>query len=165
MEDLLKLLKKLKMIEPDKNYTVISRQKILDEANKEKVLVFEAKNKFSLMKVFRSFSLVFATFIIVLGLFLIIRDITPKFEVLNPSVIKAEADAIDFQIQLSKLIYSTPNSPKILNSILNKKSKTEDKITQSTTTTTTTANTSSIIESITPAEKITVDEVLDYIAK
>lgn len=158
MEDIFKLLKKLKGIEPDKNYTAISRQKILDEANKEKVLIFEAKNKFGLMKVFRSFSLAFTTLIIILGLFLVIQNITPKFGALNPSVIKAEADAIDFQIQLSRVIYNTPNSSKILNSILNKKPEQENKPIQSTTT-------SSTIESINNIEKITVDEALDYIAK
>lgn len=160
MEDIFKLLKTLKGIEPNKNYTAISRQKILDEANKEKILVSEDKNKFSLIGIFRSFSLAFAVFIIMFGLFLIIQNITPKFGALNPSVIKAEADAIDFQIQLSKVIYNTPtpNSSKILNSILNKKPEQENKSTQSTTT-------SSTVESINNIEKITVDEALDYIAK
>ena len=116
--NIFELLKQLNKIKPDKNYVLMSKEKILK--HQEQNEAFEIKTSLNPSRlIFRlgySLAITFSAFIIIFGAILFFKSFTPKLEALNPQAIKAEADAIDFQIQLSKIIYNAKenNSKNIL---------------------------------------------------
>ncbi len=106
--DVLELLKEFKKIEPDKNYTLRSKMEILGAISNEKKL-------WSFM--WPSLRLSTATLItgflimVIFASFSIIKFSAPvKFSSLDPISLKAEAEAIDIQINLAKLGYENPVS-------------------------------------------------------
>jgi hypothetical protein len=157
--DIFELLKQLNKIEPDKNYTLLSKEKILN-IDKKNVEIFytQPKPKPSvLLRIVYSLSFVFSVFIIIFGAILFFKSFTPNLEALNPQAIKAEADAIDFQIQLSKIIYNTPENnlskTVLLQKIIKNESSTpKTEVIEANTTTPT-------------STPITIEEVLDILSK
>jgi hypothetical protein len=166
--NILELLKQLKKeIKPDENYVLSSRKQLLDELNSP---IFSFRPKIKILQTIYSLALTFGVLIIILSAFVLFKNITPKFSVLNPEAIKAEADAIDFQIQLSKIIYNAPEkSGLILNSALKQNLSVENKkeiISASSTTSSSTLNSSSS-ESLNQnaSSQASIDDILDYLSK
>jgi len=160
--DIFELLKQLNKIEPDKNYTLLSKEKILN-IDKKNVEIFyvQLKPKPSvLLRIVYSLSFVFSVFIIIFGAILFFKSFTPNLEALNPQAIKAEADAIDFQIQLSKIIYNTPENNLSKTVLLQKIIKNESSTPKTEVTEVIEANTTT--PTSTP---ITIEEVLDILSK
>jgi hypothetical protein len=144
-------LKQLNKIEPDKNYSLISKSKILNE-DKAPIFGFNVLKQITFSVAF-SFVFIF----IIFGISFLFGKLYPNFSALNPGSIKAEAEAIDFQIKLSKVIYETRQSSKneVINNLLKKSLQKENNNTISNSTTSLDATTSSV----------QVDEVLEYLAK
>jgi hypothetical protein len=143
-------LKQLNKIEPDKNYSLISKSKILNE-DKAPIFGFNVLKQITFSVAF-SFVFIF----IIFGISFLFGKLYPNFSALNPGSIKAEAEAIDFQIKLSKVIYETPQSSKneVINNLLKKSLQKENNNTISNSTT-----------SLDTATSVQVDEVLEYLAK
>ncbi|MGC8775713.1 MAG: hypothetical protein ACP5QN_00110 [Minisyncoccia bacterium] len=160
--NILELLKQLKKdIKPDKNFALSLRAKLLTELN-QPVFVWQPK-KIKILQTIYSFGLTFAVLVIILFAFSLFHFLTPKLGALNPEAIKAEADAIDFQIQLSNLIYKAPDQSNIiLNPSLNKDIKKE-------LSTSKTQSSSSLsnenTSSSSSSTSLSVDEALDYLSK
>lgn len=173
---ILELLKQLKKeIKPDPNYVLNSRNQLLNELNSP---IFGFKTKIKILQTIYSFVysfvLTFGVLVFIISGFVLFKNIIPKFSVLNPEAIKAEADAIDFQIQLSKIIYNTPEkSSLILNSALNKNlnqnlivSKNQKEIIfNSSTISSSTSSSSPESLNQNSSTAISIDEVLDYLSK
>jgi hypothetical protein len=155
--NIFELLKQLNKIKPDKNYVLMSKEKILKHQKQNEV--FEIKASLNPPRlIFRlgySLAITFSAFIIIFGAILFFKSFTPKLEALNPQAIKAEADAIDFQIQLSKIIYNAKeNNSK--NTLLKKISATN------------TEESKTIIEASsteTSTNPVSVEDVLDILSK
>lgn len=143
-------LKQLNKIEPDKNYSLISKSRILNE-DKAPIFGFNVLKQITFSVAF-SFVFIF----IIFGISFLFGKLYPNFSALNPGSIKAEAEAIDFQIKLSKVIYETPQSSKneVMNNLLKKSLQKENNNTISNSTT-----------SLDTATSVQVDEVLEYLAK
>jgi len=143
-------LKQLNKIEPDKNYSLISKSKILNE-DKAPIFGFNVLKQITFSVAF-SFVFIF----IIFGISFLFGKLYPNFSALNPGSIKAEAEAIDFQIKLSKVIYETPQSSKneVMNNLLKKSLQKENNNIISNSTTSLDATT-----------LVQVDEVLEYLAK
>jgi hypothetical protein len=143
-------LKQLNKIEPDKNYSLISKSKILNE-DKAPIFGFNVLKQITFSVAF-SFVFIF----IIFGISFLFGKLYPNFSALNPGSIKAEAEAIDFQIKLSKVIYETRQSSKneVINNLLKKSLQKENNNTISNSTT-----------SLDTATSVQVDEVLEYLAK
>jgi hypothetical protein len=157
--DIFELLKQLNKIEPDKNYTLLSKDKILN-IGKKNVEIFYTQPKPKLpvlLRIVYSLSFVFSIFIIIFGAILFFKSFTPNLEALNPQAIKAEADAIDFQIQLSKIIYNTPENNLSKTVLLQKIIKNE--------TSTPKTEVIEINTSTSTSTPITIEEVLDILSK
>jgi hypothetical protein len=143
-------LKQLNKIEPDKNYSLISKSRILNE-DKAPIFGFNVLKQITFSVAF-SFVFIF----IIFGISFLFGKLYPNFSALNPGSIKAEAEAIDFQIKLSKVIYETPQSSKneVMNNLLKKSLQKENNNTISNSTT-----------SLDTTTSVQVDEVLEYLAK
>ena len=155
--NIFELLKQLNKIKPDKNYVLMSKEKILKHQEQNEVFEIKASLNPSRL-IFRlsySLAITFSAFIIIFGAILFFKSFTPKLEALNPQAIKAEADAIDFQIQLSKIIYNAKeNNSK--NTLLKKISATN------------TEESKTIIEASsteTSTNPVSVEDVLDILSK
>ncbi len=153
------LLKQLNKIEPNKNYSLVSKNKILEG---EKVAI-RPFFKFSIARQF-VFSAVFslALLFIILGLSSLFKNFYPNFSALNLRAIRAEADAIDFQIQLSKIIYNTTQNESSLDKLINNKF-TNNKEKPKGINSAYDLNTSS--STITTSTSFSAEEVLDYLSK
>lgn len=102
--NLLKLLKKLKEIEPDKHYTEKSRSVILSTPLAKKLKY--ASPWLPQLKFIGAFSLASLIFFMLLGGFSNSKFSAPlKLSNLDPTGLKAEADAIDIQIQITDIHY------------------------------------------------------------
>ena len=102
--NLLELLKKLKGIEPDKHYTEKSRSVILSTPLVKKIRF--ASPWLPQLKFIGSFALASLAFFILLGGFSNSKFSAPlKLSNLDPIGLKAEADAIDIQIQITDIHY------------------------------------------------------------
>jgi len=155
--NIFELLKQLNKIKPNKNYVLMSKEKILK--HKEQNEAFEIKASLNpsrlILRLGYSFAITFSAFIIIFGVILFFKSFTPKLEALNPQTIKAEADAIDFQIQLSKIIYNAKEN--------NSKNTLLKKITA-----TNTEKSKTIIEANsteTPTNPVSIEDVLDILSK
>lgn len=110
--DPLNILKQLKKLEPDPEYTRASRRTILARTEAR-----EAYAPFSIGKIligaFQTGSTIVLTgilLVLILGGFSAGRLLTPfKFSGLSPDSLRAEADAIDIQIKLTDLSYGFEN--------------------------------------------------------
>jgi len=155
--NIFELLKQLNKIKPDKNYVLMSKEKILKHQEQNEVFEIKASLNPSRL-IFRlsySLAITFSAFIIIFGAILFFKSFTPKLEALNPQAIKAEADAIDFQIQLSKIIYNAKEN--------NSKNTLLKKITA-----TNTEESKTIIEASsteTSTNPVSVEDVLDILSK
>ncbi|MCS6789289.1 MAG: hypothetical protein NZ484_01880 [Patescibacteria group bacterium] len=164
--EIFNLLKQLKNeIKPDKDYMLFSRQRIISEFNQEFFDVSK-KIKITIKEIIYSISFTFAMIFIIFGFFVVFKNLTPKLGVLNPEAIKAEADAIDFQIKISKLIYNMPEKSNIIlnsvaknnikqerdnsiiNSVLENKDEKQNELSNSTNT-----------------QNIELDQILDYLSQ
>lgn len=109
--DLLTLLKQLHTITPDPTYTSISRRAVLSVRPRRNTGVRHAlKEAFHTSLVF-----VFASILLLflfggLSLFGFGERRARPLAALDPLTLRAEADAIDIQIQLTKLTYVEPTS-------------------------------------------------------
>ena len=102
--NLLELIKKLKEIEPDKHYTEKSRSVILSTPLTKKLRY--TSSWLPQLKFIGAFSLASLIFFILLGGFSNSKFSTPlKLSNLDPVNLRAEADAIDIQIQLTDIHY------------------------------------------------------------
>lgn len=102
--NLLELLKKLKEIEPDKNYTEKSRAVILSTPLPKKLKY--TSTWLPQLKFIGAFSLASLIFFVLLGGFSNSKFSAPlKLSNLDPVSLKAEADAIDIQIQITDIHY------------------------------------------------------------
>ena len=102
--NLLELLKKLKEIEPDKHYTEKSRSVILSTPLVKKLRY--TSPWLPQLKFIGAFSLASLIFFILLGGFSNSKFSAPlKLSNLDPTSLKAEADAIDIQIQITDIHY------------------------------------------------------------
>jgi hypothetical protein len=155
--NIFELLKQLNKIKPDKNYVLMSKEKILKHQEQNEAFEIKASLNPSRL-IFRlsySLAITFSAFIIIFGAILFFKSFTPKLEALNPQAIKAEADAIDFQIQLSKIIYNAKEN--------NSKNILLKKITA-----TNTEESKTIIEASsteTSTNPVSVEDVLDILSK
>lgn len=156
------LLKQLNKIEPDKNYSLISKNKILGESLEQKNVFIKPVFKFGFLRQL-TFSAVFglALLFIILAMSSLFKNFYPNFSALNAGAIKAEADAIDFQIQLSKVVYNMPPKESLdkLISNVSKDIKKEQKETSFATSSSISTSSTSTAVSFTP------EEVLDYLSK
>jgi hypothetical protein len=156
--NIFELLKQLNRIKPDKNYVLISKEKILKQVRQNEV--FEIKTSLNPSRfIFRlgySLAVTFSAFIIIFGTIVLFKSFAPRLEALNPEAIKAEADAIDFQIQLSKIIYNAKEN--VSKNILLKKINSKNIEASNT-----------IIENDYPQtsteNQVSVEEVLDILSK
>ena len=102
--NLLELIKKLKEIEPDKHYTEKSRSVILSTPLTKKLRY--TSSWLPQLKFIGAFSLASLIFFILLGGFSNSKFSTPlRLSSLDPVNLRAEADAIDIQIQLTDIHY------------------------------------------------------------
>ena len=102
--DLLNTLKKFKNIKPDKNYAASSRSLILNAGREAKFNVWRLilRN----VELGATFALAGILILLMLGGFSPWENIVPlQISNLDPSGLKAEANAIDIQIQLMNLNY------------------------------------------------------------
>lgn len=102
--DLEKLLKQFKTIEPDPSFARISKQTILGGGRRE------ARTAWRLLLEGLQFggalTLAAALLVLLLGGISALRILRPpELSGLNPTSLRAEADAIEFQIQLTDVIY------------------------------------------------------------
>jgi hypothetical protein len=156
--NIFELLKQLNRIKPDKNYVLMSKEKILKQVRQNEV--FEIKTSLNPSRfIFRlgySLAVTFSAFIIIFGTIVLFKSFAPRLEALNPEAIKAEADAIDFQIQLSKIIYNAKEN--VSKNILLKKINSKNIEASNT-----------IIENDYPQtsteNQVSVEEVLDILSK
>jgi hypothetical protein len=107
--ELLELLKQFKNIEPDAGFTKRSRNLILRERGDQSGIFSAFKNT---LEVGASLALAGLMVFVILGGLASVRFFQP-FEIaaLDPANIRAEADAIDIQIQLANLDYEESASP------------------------------------------------------
>lgn len=106
--ELLKLLKQLKNIEPDRDYALRSKSLILSAARFDAPAV-ERKTLWSLLfeNRMRSAVVLGAIFLAAAGVFASSKIFAPlAISTLDPAALRAEAEAIDIQIQLTNLTYS-----------------------------------------------------------
>jgi hypothetical protein len=156
--NIFELLKQLNRIKPDKNYVLMSKEKILKQVRQNEV--FEIKTSLNPSRfIFRlgySLAVTFSAFIIIFGTIVLFKSFAPRLEALNPQAIKAEADAIDFQIQLSKIIYNAKEN--VSKNILLKKINSKNIEASNT-----------IIENNYPQtsteNQVSIEEVLDILSK
>lgn len=99
--DSLKILKQLKKIEPEKAYTERSLRSILSTERPRRLSFWRVMAES--LEAGSAIVLVGAFLVLILGGFSGIRSL--NFTNLNPSSLKAEAEAIDIQIQLANLHY------------------------------------------------------------
>ncbi len=107
------LLSQLKRIEPREEYAAHSRTEILSRERSVKKRVWY----FFLQGLHAGSAIVLAgiLFVLVFGGFSLIRYITPfRISSLDPATIRAEAKAIDIQIQLADLNYQEPSHVQIV---------------------------------------------------
>ena len=108
--NLLELLKKLKEIEPDSNYTRKSRLVILSTPLAKKLRY--ASPWLPQLKFIGAFALASLAFFILLGGFSSSKFGAPlKLSNLDPTGLKAEAEAIDIQIQITDIHYRESSLP------------------------------------------------------
>lgn len=121
--DIFDLLKQLKNeIKPDKDFVLYSRRKLMVDLSNQSFFL-QKRTRSIFWQMIYSISFTAAIFVFIVGIFSMFKFITPKLGVLNPETIKAEADAIDFQIKISKLIYNTPEKSNVVLKILNNNEK------------------------------------------
>jgi hypothetical protein len=107
--DLFETLKKLKGIEPDRGFSLNSRNLILNTAPKIKIGVWNIilKN----IELGAALALAGLLIFLTIGGFSAWRFLAPlQLTNLDPSSIRAEAEAIDIQIKLADLNYAEPTS-------------------------------------------------------
>lgn len=166
--DILNLLKQLKNeIKPDKDFMLFSKQKLMAEFNQEFFVINNNQRiKNVIWQSIYSFAFTAFVLVIIFGAFSLFKNTIFKLNVLDPTAIKAEADAIDFQIQISKLIYNTPQkSNTILNSLLN---KTNNDLSVQSSTNDLNLEAENILkdsEISTGTSVISIDEALDYLSE
>lgn len=167
--DILNLLKQLKNeIKPDKNFMLFSKQKLMAELNNQEFFVINNNQRIKTAIWQSIYSFVFTAFVLVIifGAFSLFKNTIFKLNVLDPTAIKAEADAIDFQIQMSKLIYNTPQkSNKILNSLLNKVNNNSNAQSSTDNLNLKTEDILKDSEISTGTAAISIDEALDYLSE
>ena len=107
--NLFETLKQFKKIEPDAAFKESSKRAIFALAPRAAVAPV-ARMRMTILKIFETAAAVALT-----GFFILIitgafsgGGITPQYEAVNPGALRAEAQAIDIQIQLAKLNYSAP---------------------------------------------------------
>lgn len=110
--DILNILKQLKKLEPDPEYTRASRRTILSHTETREAYAPLSIGRI-LIGAFQTGSTIVLTGILlmlILGGFSAGRLLTPfKFSGLSPDSLRAEADAIDIQIKLTDLSYGMEN--------------------------------------------------------
>jgi hypothetical protein len=109
--NLLEFLKQIKMIEPDADYSEAAKRSVLASPTFPAIPRFTARQILARM--------VETGFAVGLGILLIIfitggfsgTSISPMpFAAVNPSTLRAEAQAVDMQIQLANLVYQESSS-------------------------------------------------------
>ena len=109
--DVIKILKKLKNIEPGKEFTETSRRLILNVAPKPELGFWNilVKN----LELGASLALAGLLIFLIVGGFSAWRIFSPmQISNIDPTALRAEAQAIDIQIQLANLNYKTIAPPK-----------------------------------------------------
>ncbi len=108
--DLIKLLQKLKAIKADPDYARMSREQLLNLSS-GRTGVFRATWQFILHSLQFGSALALATILIMLivGGFAAWKSVSHvELGSLNPASLRAEAEAIDVQIQLTNIVYNQP---------------------------------------------------------
>jgi hypothetical protein len=157
--ELIELLQKLKTIKPAPHYSRLSRERILNLSGEKKGL-FSAAWQLILRSLQFGSALALATILIMLvvGGFAVWKSVSHvELGSLNPSSLRAEAEAIDVQIQLTNIVYPRQENAKTTpqTAIFPKTLRTE-KISEG------------LLEpapSSSPAPTITIDEALDRLAE
>lgn len=111
--DLLKLLRQLQSIEPGEDYARRSKQIILGTPTRSGG-IFPYLSRWFIHGVQMGSSVVLAVllFVVIVGGFSIWSAITPfNLASLDPKSLRAEAEAVDIQIQLTNIAYSEPVHP------------------------------------------------------
>jgi hypothetical protein len=159
--DIIKLLQKLKNIEADPEYTKMSRQRILN-LSPERDGTFRTPWQFILHSLQFGSAVALATLLVVLTIGgLAAWESVSHIELssLAPSNLKAEAEAIDVQIQLTDIVYSEPvgHSTTIPTIIVPKTDKIIEKIQKQ-------AESLGLKPLPSPSSSMTIDEALDKLA-
>jgi hypothetical protein len=108
--ELIELLKKLQRIAPDDEYAVRSRTLILSTEPAQRPLVRAWRLVLHSIQFGSAIALVSVLFILIIGGFSAWQLFSPfKLSSLDPASLRAEAQAIDIQIQLTDVAYSEPS--------------------------------------------------------
>ncbi len=159
--DLIKILKQLKEIKPDQDYTLRSKALILGDTTITKRKWFDLawpSIRFGTATVMTA-----GLILLILAGFTSFSSVL-DFNDIDPSALRAEAQAIDIQIQLTAFAYEKPlelinqTTTKSNASISNLKIKKEDKVTSPETTKLESEN-----EESTPP--LTIDQTLEELSK
>lgn len=107
------LLKKLKSIQPDKDYSRKSRMVVLSHKEKTLPILYLSPKEIT-MSVLRSgwaIALTAALMLLALGSFSVLKMFSPATTaVVDLTGLRAEAQAIDTQIELTNIVYVSPGN-------------------------------------------------------
>jgi hypothetical protein len=110
--DIEKVLRQLKAIQPDKDYAASSRRAILSTERVARVPFGAVRFIFSNLQSAGAIALTGVLIILMVGAFSVFRFLNPfRISSLDPAGLRAEAQAVDMQIQVANLTYQESTAP------------------------------------------------------